>query len=237
MNMHLYSSVCWLLRSTTNSAITQRCSTNASRVGIFTRTYTSYSTRAYSSTTTIDEKPQPRKTAIITGASGGIGSAIAHRFAKEGLSTILIGRDLSKLETVLRGLDTSRTPTSASRQHRIEVGDVGSEDFWTTLSKNLKSNNEACAVLVNAAGLTHASLLVRTQSATIDHILNTNLTGTILGCKTALKGMLPRKEGVIVNVASLLAVRGGKGASVYAASKAGMLGKCHGCGAAEKKQW
>lgn len=127
---------------------------------------------------------------------------------------------------MLRGLDTSRTPTAGSRQHRIEVGDVGSEDFWTTLSKNLKSNNETCAVLVNAAGLTHASLLVRTQGENINHILNTNLTGTIFGCKTVLKSMLPKKEGVIVNVASLLAVRGGKGASVYAASKAGMLGMC-----------
>lgn len=217
--MHLSSTVFRLLPSTTNAAITCRRITWASRVG---------TTRAYTSTPT-DQKSPPRKTAIITGASGGIGSAIAHRFAKEGLSTVLIGRNLSKLETVLRGLDTSRTPTSGSRQHRIEVGDIGREEFWTTLSKNLKSNNEACGVLVNAAGLTHASLMVRTQGETIDQILSTNLTGTILGCKTVLKGMLPKKEGVIVNVASLLAVRGGKGASVYAASKAGILGELLAC--------
>lgn len=176
------------------------------------------------SSTSIDSKPPLRKTAIITGASGGIGSAIAQRLAKEGYSCVLVGRNTCKLETVLRGLSTGRTATSTS-SHRIQIGDVGSENFWTSLSKNLKSNNETCAVLVNAAGLTHASLLVRTQGETIDQILNTNLTGTIFGCKTMLKGMLPRKEGVIVNVASLLAVKGGKGSSVYAASKAGMLGE------------
>ena len=82
-----------------------------------------------------DAKPQPRETAIITGASGGIGSAIARRLAKEGHSCILIGRNTSKLDTVLRGLDTSRH--AAPRNHRVEVGDVGKEEFWTELSKSL----------------------------------------------------------------------------------------------------
>lgn len=85
---------------------------------------------------TKDTKPPPRKTAIITGASGGIGSAIARRFAKEGHSCILVGRDASRLETVLRGLDTTRCATSPP-QHRVEIGNVGSEEFWTDLSKNM----------------------------------------------------------------------------------------------------
>lgn len=83
-------------------------------------------------------KPPPLKTAIITGASGGIGSAIARRFAKEGHSCILVGRNTSRLDTLLRGLDTTRHACATSpRQHRVEIGDVGTEEFWSGLSKNL----------------------------------------------------------------------------------------------------
>jgi NAD(P)-dependent dehydrogenase (short-subunit alcohol dehydrogenase family) len=83
-------------------------------------------------------------------------------------------------------------------------------------------------VLVNVAGISQTSHLVRTPSDQIDRILRTNLTGTILGCKAMARAMLgPRKDGhtaCIINVSSLLGVKGGQGATVYAASKAGVLG-------------
>ncbi|KAK4983735.1 hypothetical protein LTR66_006087 [Elasticomyces elasticus] len=89
-------------------------------------------------------------------------------------------------------------------------------------------------VLVNAAGVTHSSFLVRMSEAQIHEILQTNLTGTILASRWAAKNMLRNKKsgsglsdmdrGCIINVASLLGLQGGAGSSVYAASKAGVLG-------------
>ncbi len=176
--------------------------------------------RASPSYSSLSEQSQPRKTAIITGASGGIGSAIAHRFALEGLNCVLVGRNTVKLHATYGHLLTTDT-----HSHSIQIGNVSDEAFWSGVSKTLKHEGRNCDVLVNAAGLTHASFLVRTQKETADEIINTNLMGTILGCKSMLKSsMVPRRQGCIINVASLLALRGGRGAAVYAASKAGVLG-------------
>lgn len=81
------------------------------------------------------------------------------------------------------------------------------------------------AILVNAAGITQHRLLIRTQPETIDAIIDTNLKGTILGCRAAAIAMIKSKKGCIINVSSLLGVRAGRGASAYAASKAGVLGQ------------
>ncbi|KFY85662.1 hypothetical protein V500_08229 [Pseudogymnoascus sp. VKM F-4518 (FW-2643)] len=121
-----------------------------------------------------DTDKTPIKHVIITGASGGIGRAIALRFAMEGAKCTLIGRTESKLHKSLRLL-------SPLENHRVVVGDVGKEAFWKDLAKKMKEDKETCNVLVNAAGC-------------------------------------------IINIASLLGVKGGRGSSVYAASKAGILG-------------
>lgn len=157
------------------------------------------------------------KTAIITGASGGIGSAIAQRFSQAGYDCILIGRSIPKLDFCLSSL--------APGNHLVQPTDIANEQSWNDLRKALKDEKRTCDVLVNAAGVTHASFLIRTESSVINHIIDTNLTGTILGCKTVLKSfMVPKRKGVIINIASLLAQKGGRGASVYAASKAGIVG-------------
>lgn len=82
-----------------------------------------------------DTDKTPIKHVIITGASGGIGRAIASRFASEGARCTLIGRTESKLQASLRGL-------SALRDHRIVVGDVGKEAFWKDLANKLVSGKE-----------------------------------------------------------------------------------------------
>jgi len=84
-------------------------------------------------------------------------------------------------------------------------------------------------ILVNAAGVAHASLLVTTSPDVVENVLGTNLRGTIWGCQAVAKTMLLQKReandtGCIINVSSLLAVKGGRGSMVYAASKAGVLG-------------
>jgi NAD(P)-dependent dehydrogenase (short-subunit alcohol dehydrogenase family) len=85
-------------------------------------------------------------------------------------------------------------------------------------------------ILVNAAGIAHSSLLATTSRDLIDRVVQTNLLGTIWGCQTVAKAMMRQRRGTddpgcIINVSSLLAVKGGRGSTAYAASKAGVLGK------------
>lgn len=82
-------------------------------------------------------------------------------------------------------------------------------------------------VLVNAAGTTHYSLLTNTKAEQLEQVVQTNLMGTIWSCKYMVKNMMRRKTGCIMNVASLLGLKGGTGSTVYAASKAGIIGKCN----------
>ena len=84
-------------------------------------------------------------------------------------------------------------------------------------------------ILVNAAGVAHSSLLVAMTADTVEQVVETNLMGTIWGCQIIGKAMLrqrrePSNTACIINVASLLGIKGGKGSTIYAASKAGVIG-------------
>lgn len=85
-------------------------------------------------------------------------------------------------------------------------------------------------ILVNAAGIAHSSLLITTKHALIDQVVQTNLMGTIWGCQSVAKAMVRQRRkaddtGCMINVSSLLGVKGGWGSTAYAASKAGVLGR------------
>ena len=85
-------------------------------------------------------------------------------------------------------------------------------------------------ILVNAAGIAHSSLLVTTKPTLIDQIVQTNLVGTIWGCQSVARAMVRQRRkaddtGCIINVSSLLGVKGGRGSTAYAASKAGVIGE------------
>ncbi|KAG9230380.1 hypothetical protein BJ875DRAFT_507344 [Amylocarpus encephaloides] len=151
---------------------------------------------------------------IITGASRGIGLAIATRFAREGGTCILIGRNGGTLEEARESL-----PAVKGGGHEVMVGDVGEEGFWREIR-----HRKGIDVLVNAAGITHASPLFVTSTASMERVLKTNLMGTMLACRGVGVGMLSRRKGCIINVASLLALKGGRGSSAYAGSKAGVIG-------------
>ncbi|KAL3421970.1 short-chain dehydrogenase [Phlyctema vagabunda] len=104
--------------------------------------------------------------------------------------------------------------------HSIRIGDVGSRDFW----KEAGFDRDGIDVLVNAAGVTHYSLLATTKKELLEEVVETNLMGTMWACQIVGKGMMRRKTGCIINVASLLGVKGGRGSTAYAASKAGVMG-------------
>ncbi|KAH6711103.1 hypothetical protein DL95DRAFT_378123 [Leptodontidium sp. 2 PMI_412] len=166
--------------------------------------------------------PLANKTSLITGASRGIGAAISQAFAREGVKCILVGRNRTLLESVRDGLDVVGHGGDGGGEggHKVLVGDVGDGGFWEGVKKEKNID-----ILINAAGITHYSPLFITSPGLLDEVLRTNLMGTMMGCRAVGKGMLRGKEGgCIINVASLLGVKGGKGSSAYAASKAGVVG-------------
>ncbi|KAI4727273.1 NAD(P)-binding protein [Aureobasidium sp. EXF-10728] len=171
-----------------------------------------------------------RSTCLITGASRGIGRAIAVALAREGAGCLLIGRDEAALEQTHELCTSARG--SVGRSHFVLTGDINDSTFWSTLDKNpcWGPENGRLDVLVNAAGITHSSLLLRTTQAKVDDILNTNLSAAIQASRFAVRKMLKNSAeaekgaGHILNISSLLATNGGAGSVAYAASKAGVLG-------------
>jgi NAD(P)-dependent dehydrogenase (short-subunit alcohol dehydrogenase family) len=194
-------------------------------------------------------KSSTRINAIITGASRGIGLAIATSLASRGAHILLVARSeerlasaTQRLTSVHQQLNPTHTPSSSTIA-RLS-GDVGSKSTWQAVREHPWLERHAPNLLVNAAGVTHRSLLLRTPDVDVQDVLATNLTGTVLGCQIVgdimIREHLKAKKALaaddqdistkairspcIVNVSSLLALRGGRGSSVYAASKAGILG-------------
>ncbi|KAK4101114.1 NAD(P)-binding protein [Parathielavia hyrcaniae] len=163
------------------------------------------------------------KTAVITGASGGIGRAIAREFAGQGASVVLVGRTRPKLESVLEKLGPvkpSSLQVDQPKTHATVCFDVSQASGWRSLVENTQID-----ILVNCAGETQRSLLLRTSDESVQHLLDLNLRSVVWGCKTVGKQMVARRKGgCIINVSSLLAYRAAMGTSIYAAAKAGQLG-------------
>ncbi|TGZ85688.1 NAD(P)-binding protein [Ascodesmis nigricans] len=155
---------------------------------------------------------------LITGGSRGIGLACAHRFASQGHHIILLARNNAALSTA-----TSELPRTHSEQnHECIIGDVSQQETW----EKVKAEHKKLDVLISAAGISQTSLLSRTKPDAINSIISTNLTGTILGSRTVSSLLLHRRSpGVIVNISSVLGLsKCIPGTSVYAASKAGVIG-------------
>ncbi|OTA79465.1 hypothetical protein M434DRAFT_238678 [Hypoxylon sp. CO27-5] len=158
------------------------------------------------------------KRCVITGGSRGIGLAIARLFAAKGAGCTLIGRNEEDLITARASLKRN----VKSQKHRIDAFDVSTVGGWEKLIATTKA--ERLDILVNAAGISQSSFLFASAVPTINEIIATNLMGTIWGCKYVIPKMMKQRGGCIINVSSLLAAHGGRGASVYAASKAGVVG-------------
>jgi 3-oxoacyl-[acyl-carrier protein] reductase len=160
----------------------------------------------------------PAKVALVTGASQGIGRAVALRLAKDGLRVALAARNEEKLKQVAAEI------AADGGQAEVFVLDISNEESIKTAAKSVLAHYGKIDVLVNNAGITRDNLLLRMKRADWDEVLNTNLTGTFLLTQALMGSMVRARSGRIINISSVVGRMGQAGQANYAASKAGLIG-------------
>tara|TARA_B110000977_G_C11002675_1_gene464477 strand:+ start:632 stop:1369 length:738 start_codon:yes stop_codon:yes gene_type:complete len=155
------------------------------------------------------------RTALISGASGGIGSAIAKNLSQQGAHVILHGTRAGRLEELASEIGTNVSVVTANLSDREAVGGLVSEATKAT---------GAIDILVNNAGITRDNLFMRMKDEEWDDVLEVNLTSSMLLCRSAIRSMMKARWGRIISISSIVGVTGNPGQTNYAASKAGMIG-------------
>ena len=156
--------------------------------------------------------------ALVTGASRGIGEAIAKRLASEGATVLAAARSADALGRVVGEIEAAGGKASALA---LDLADAASIE--TAVKQALSAHGEIHA-LVNNAGVTEDNLMLRMSREAWDRVLGTNLTGVFLLTQAVVKGMVRKRYGRIVNVTSVVGLMGNAGQANYAASKAGLVG-------------
>ncbi len=156
--------------------------------------------------------------ALVTGASRGIGRAILHALAASGATVV--------------GTATSETGAAAITATLAEAGyagrglllNVADESSVEAVLKDIEAHEGAVGVLINNAGITRDTLLLRMKAEDWDAILNTNLSSVFRMSKAVLRGMMKARTGRIISIASIVGQIGNAGQANYAAAKAGIIG-------------
>src|SRR6266516_7313765 len=156
------------------------------------------------------------KVAVVTGGSRGIGHAIAQALAVAGAKVAILGRDAPRAQTAAHAL-----ANGAARGYGCDVADAAQVE--TTIAA-VEQDFGRIDVVVNNAGTTRDNLLFRIGEDDWDTVIDTNLKGSLLVTKHAVRGMIKRRWGRIVNITSVVGIYGNKGQSNYSASKAGLIG-------------
>ena len=155
------------------------------------------------------------KKVLITGATGGIGSAMAKRMAKQGADLVLSGTKKDSLETLSNEIGDNCYSFAADLAKKEEIKNLV---IWAIEKMG------SIDILVNNAGITRDNLSIRMSDEDWDDVINVNLTASFLLSRDCLKVMLKKRWGRIINITSVVGVMGNAGQSNYAASKAGMIG-------------
>ncbi len=153
--------------------------------------------------------------ALVTGASRGIGAAIAASLAAAGATVVGTATSDSGAEQISGTLGTSG---------RGAVLDVSSDDSVQALISDIQANEGPPTIVVNNAGITKDNLLLRMKVEEWDSVLSTNLSGVFRVCKATIRGMMKARGGRIINIASVIGLMGNPGQANYAAAKAGIIG-------------
>ena len=153
--------------------------------------------------------------ALVTGASRGIGAAIADALAAAGATVV---------GTATSEAGAAGITDALNGRGRGLVLNVSDDESVQAAVKDIQANEGAPGILVNNAGITKDNLLMRMKQEEWDDVIETNLTGLYRVSKACLRGMMKAKKGRIINIASVIAVTGNAGQANYAATKAGTIG-------------
>lgn len=151
------------------------------------------------------------KVALITGATGGIGGAIARKMKEAGATVVVSGRNVAKMDAEF-GDEYIKIPC-----------DLAAEGGAVELVMNTIEQAGKIDILVNNAGITKDTLLMRMTDEQFDDVINTNLRSCFKMCRAAIMPMMKNRFGRIINMASIIGTIGGPGQANYAASKGGMI--------------
>jgi 3-oxoacyl-[acyl-carrier protein] reductase len=155
------------------------------------------------------------KTALVTGASGGIGEAVTRALHAQGAKVVLHGTRAEKLEALQKDLGARAFALAVDLSDRDAV--AGLVDAASALAGPI-------SILVNNAGITRDGLLMRMKDDDWDSVLEVNMTASMSLCRAAMRGMMKARTGRIISISSVVGVTGNAGQTNYAASKAGMIG-------------
>ncbi|MEE3295523.1 MAG: 3-oxoacyl-[acyl-carrier-protein] reductase [Pseudomonadota bacterium] len=155
------------------------------------------------------------KKALVTGASGGIGKEIAKVLNSFGAEVCLSGRNTDELEILKNSLKGDN--------HLVKADLLNSKDI-SMLIEETEEKMGHIDILVNNAGITKDNIFLRMNDKEWDDVMSVNLTSVFKVSKLAVKGMIKRRYGRIINITSVVALTGGPGQANYSASKAGVIG-------------
>lgn len=155
------------------------------------------------------------RVALVTGSTRGIGRAIAGMLGECGARVAVVGRDAG------RAAEAAGTIAPGARGYGCDVADPKAV---AALVEQVEKDFGCLDILVNNAGLTRDNLVLRLRDEDWDTVLNTNLRSAFVAIRAASRGMMKRRWGRIVNIASVVGITGNKGQTNYASSKAGLIG-------------
>jgi 3-oxoacyl-[acyl-carrier protein] reductase len=160
------------------------------------------------------------RVAVVTGSAGGIGKEIVEHLARRGALAVVsdLPGAAEKGAAVARGIE------EAGGSAVFVPADVTSESDVQSIVATAESTLGPVDILVNNAGITRDGLLVRMSEADWESVVAVNLKGAFLAARAVARGMMKRRSGSIINVASVVGLRGNAGQANYAASKAGLVG-------------
>lgn len=155
------------------------------------------------------------KTALVTGASGGIGAAIASALHAQGAIVVLHGTRAERLQALQASL--------GERSH-IVTANLGDREAVAGLITAASEIAGPISILVNNAGITRDNLAMRMKDEEWDQVVEINMTASMMLCRAAMRAMMKARFGRIISVSSVVGVTGNPGQTNYAASKAGLIG-------------